>query len=75
MFENTENISYFLIRGLRNEYDMASEENMRKWIRELNPSVQTVYFFCDPEYEHISSSQIKSLKMFSPESVEKYIVR
>lgn len=75
LFKNTENINYFLIRGLRNEYDMASEENMRKWIHELNHSVQTVYFFCDAEYEHISSSQIKSLRIFSPESVEKYIVR
>ena len=69
------NVKYFLIRGLRNEYDLQLEENMRRWIKELDASIEIVYFFCDSQYEHISSSMLKDLAKIDPDFVDKYIVK
>lgn len=69
------NVKYFLIRGLRNEYDLQLEENMRRWIKELDASVEIVYFFCDSQYEHISSTMLKDLAKIDSDFVDKYIVK
>jgi len=55
---------YFIIRGLRNGYDLHYEEILRKSIEDAFINlyiVNFVYLFCDREYEHISSSMINNL--------------
>lgn len=68
------NVKLFLIRGLRNVYDLGYEENMRKVVLDIRPDIEFVYFFCDPKYEHVSSSMIRGLLKFSPEEAQKYLV-
>jgi len=62
----------FLIRGLRNGVDLAYEQNQVRFLKEIDPSLKVVYFVCDPQYEHISSSALRNLKKFSPKAYEAY---
>ncbi len=71
--EEFKNIDYFLIRGLRNEADVPQEENFRKVVHDINPSIKFSYFFS--EKSHISSSMIRGLMKFSSQEAERYIVR
>jgi pantetheine-phosphate adenylyltransferase len=68
------NVEFTMIRGLRNEYDMAAEENLRKWVQESDPTIRFIYFISDSSLEHVSSSTIKGLLRFDPELAKKYIV-
>jgi len=51
----------FLVRGLRNQYDLQSEDVLRKSIKDFLPEQKFVYLFCDREYEHVSSSLIRDI--------------
>ena len=73
--KNGINIEYTMIRGFRNGYDIPSEENMKKWVRECDPSIQFIYIASDPEFEHISSSAIKDVMIFDQQIVKKFIVK
>lgn len=63
-----------MIRGLLNEFDLNTEENMRRWVHDLDPGVRFVYLFCDASLEHVSSSQIKGLSAFDPTLISRYLV-
>lgn len=52
----------FVVRGLRNAYDLQHEEALRNVIKDFLPDLEFVYYFCDKEYEHISSSVIRDIK-------------
>ncbi len=54
-----------VVRGLRNSTDFQYEQNQYRYIQELMPSIKIVNVFCDKEYEHISSSGIRTLEKFS----------
>ncbi|MBN2796011.1 MAG: adenylyltransferase/cytidyltransferase family protein [Clostridia bacterium] len=51
----------FVVRGLRNAYDLQHEEGLRNVIKDFLPNQEFVYYFCDKEYEHISSSLIRDI--------------
>jgi pantetheine-phosphate adenylyltransferase len=53
-----------VIRGLRNSTDFDYEQNQYRYIQELMPGIRIVNIFCDKEYEHISSSGIRTLEKF-----------
>lgn len=72
--EKEYNADVTLIRGLRNEYDLNSEQNMISFIREMYPELKVVYFLCEAKYQHISSSAIRSIRGFSSKEYEKYLV-
>lgn len=58
LFENPPpNVSLFLIRGLRNVYDLGYEETLRKTIHDINPDIQFSYFFCARESTNTSVHQ------------------
>ncbi len=71
--DNNDNIDYFLIRGLRNEADVAQEENFRKVVHDIDRSIKFSYFFS--EKSHISSSMIRGLMKFSPSIAGGYIIK
>jgi len=74
LFKNApSNVEYFLVRGLRNEADVAQEENFRKVVHDIDPSIKFAYFFS--ELSHISSSMIRGLMPFDKEVAERYIVK
>lgn len=54
-----------VIRGLRNSTDFQYEQNQYRYIQELMPNIRIVNIFCDKEFEHISSSGIRTLKQFN----------
>ncbi len=54
-----------VIRGLRNSTDFQYEQNQYRYIQELMPNIKIVNIFCDKEYEHISSSGIRTLERFN----------
>lgn len=54
-----------VIRGLRNSTDFQYEQNQYRYIQELKPDIKIVNIFCDKEFEHISSSGIRTLEKFS----------
>jgi pantetheine-phosphate adenylyltransferase len=54
-----------IIRGLRNSTDFQYEQNQYRYIQELKPHVRIVNVFCDKEFEHISSSGIRTLEKYN----------
>lgn len=54
-----------VIRGLRNSTDFDYEQNQYRYIQELMPEINIVSIFCDKEFEHISSSGIRTLEKFN----------
>ena len=54
-----------VIRGLRNSTDFQYEQNQYRYLQELMPTIRIVNIFCDKEYEHISSSGIRTLEQFN----------
>lgn len=52
----------FVVRGLRNAYDLQHEEALRNVIKDFLHDLEFVYYFCDKEYEHISSSVIRDIR-------------
>lgn len=53
-----------LIRGLRNSTDLQYEQTQYRFLQDLNPDIKIVSIFCDKEYEHISSSAIRTLEKY-----------
>lgn len=54
-----------VIRGLRNSTDFDYEQNQYRYIQELMPEIRIVNIFCDKEFEHISSSGIRTLEKYN----------
>lgn len=53
-----------VVRGLRNSTDFQYEQNQYRYIQELKPDINIVNIFCDKEFEHISSSGIRTLEKY-----------
>jgi pantetheine-phosphate adenylyltransferase len=54
-----------VIRGLRNSTDFQYEQNQYRYIQELMPDIKIINIFCDKEFEHISSSGIRTLERYN----------
>lgn len=63
--------SVVLVRGLRNASDLAYEQNLYSFLKDIKPDIKIVSLFCDVEYLHYSSSGIKSLPV---ELQQKYLI-
>jgi pantetheine-phosphate adenylyltransferase len=63
-----------VIRGLRNSVDLQYEMNQYRYFQDLMPRIQMVSIFCDKEFEHISSSGIRTLKPFGWDKVKNYLI-
>lgn len=63
-----------IIRGLRNSVDLQYEMNQYRYFQDLMPNVQMVSIFCDKEFEHISSSGIRTLQPFGYDKISCYMV-
>ena len=66
--------SVTLIRGLRNSVDLQYEMNQYRYFQDLIPNIQMVSIFCDKEFEHISSSGIRTLSKFGLDKVKDYLL-
>lgn len=63
-FIDTLHYDVTVIRGLRNSTDFQYEQNQYRYIQELKPDIKIVSIFCNKEFEHISSSGIRTLEKF-----------
>lgn len=53
-----------LIRGLRNSDDFNSEKTQLEYLKYLDKNIKVMFLMCDNEYQHISSSGIRTLQKF-----------
>ncbi len=63
-----------LVRGLRNIYDLNAEQNMLAFVRAMYPELKVIYFMCEPQFAHISSSALRDIQKFSDAEYQKYLV-
>jgi len=63
-----------LLRGIRNGADLSYESNQLSFIRDIRPNTRVIFIPADKEFEHISSSAIRSLMKFDVEAAKKYLV-
>jgi len=62
-----------LIRGLRNGYDLQSESDYMRMVRDAYP-VNFVHFVSRSELSHLSSTGVRELSSFDPIAAERYLV-
>jgi pantetheine-phosphate adenylyltransferase len=72
--KESEGYKVVLVRGLRNGDDLAYEDNQLKFINDFKKNIDVVFFRCDEEFQHISSSAIRNLQSFRPGSGDKYLI-
>jgi pantetheine-phosphate adenylyltransferase len=72
--KESEGYKVVLIRGLRNGDDLAYEDNQLKFINDFKKDIDVVFFRCDEQFKHISSSAIRNLQSFRPGSGDKYLI-
>lgn len=63
-----------LVRGLRNETDLAYEVNMEFFNRGLSEKIDTIYLTTKPEHREISSSRVRELICFEAD-IAPYVPR
>jgi len=64
-FLNTLEYDVTVIRGLRNAIDLNYENTQLQFLRDMKPDIKVCYIPCDYEFQHISSSAIRSLEKFN----------
>ena len=62
-----------LVRGLRNGYDLEAENTLITYMKDMYPELRVVYLPCEKQYDHISSSNIRSIRKYGDELVKKYL--
>lgn len=63
-FIDTLDYNVTLIRGLRNSTDLQYELTQYKYLLDFKPDIKVISIFCDKQYEHISSSALRSLEKY-----------
>lgn len=76
LVEDYENEGYnvVVVRGLRNGADLDYEVNQMRFVDDFKKDINVVYITCDKEFEHVSSSSIRSLQSFRPGTGDKYLI-
>lgn len=62
-----------LIRGLRNGYDLEAENTLITYMKDMYPDLNVIYIPCDKEFEHISSSAIRTIRKHGDDLVQRYL--
>lgn len=63
-----------VIRGLRNTTDMQYELNQYQWLKLTKPDINVICIFSDNEFNHISSSGIRTMIDNGSDAADKYVV-
>lgn len=72
LFCHEDGIEKYLIRGLRNGFDVNYESMLRSFINDTQ-EVPVILFLCDKQYEHVSSTLIRSLQQHNENIANKYL--
>ncbi len=62
----------FLIRGVRNAFDITTENDIALINKELCDNIETIVFFANPKYHILSSSFVRELWLLN-QDYSKYI--
>jgi pantetheine-phosphate adenylyltransferase len=54
----------FILRGLRTSVDFEFERTIGQVNRQLDPSIETVFVLCNPEYASLSSSIVREVHKY-----------
>ena len=73
-FINSKTYPLTLVRGLRNGQDLQYEQNIRSTIKDLDPDINIVYYLCDSDVEHVSSSMVRDVHSYNPNAASKYLI-
>lgn len=65
---------YTLVRGIRNEYDIAAEMNYMAWVHEIE-DIPFVHIFCDERNIKVSSSVLRDFSKIGGFNIRKWIVQ
>ncbi len=68
-FLNTLPYEATVVRGLRNSTDFHYEQNQYRYLQELKADIKIINIFCDKNFEHISSSGIRTLQKFNKHQI------
>lgn len=63
-FMKNNNIKYN-VRGIRNAVDMEYENSLDAFNKRVNPDMETVMFFTDSSFNHLSSSSVRALLKYN----------
>ena len=61
-----------IIRGVRNEHDMAYEKDLAEKMKEFDPNFKTEIIWCDDKYAEISSTAVREALMNGGD-IEKFL--
>ncbi len=53
---------YYIIRGLRNGFDLSAEQSYMFHLKNMGVTIPILHYVCDPEFQNISSSDIRALE-------------
>lgn len=64
-----------IIRGLRSGHDLDYEVTLRKFVHDINPDIEFVYFVPRThDLYHVSSSMIREIAQYDKKLAKKYII-
>lgn len=61
-----------ILKGIRTVFDFEYELQMATVNKELNSEIETICMMADPQYSHISSSNVKQVAQFGG-NIEKFV--
>lgn len=64
-----------VIRGLRNGFDLQYETNLLRALQDYKPDIKVLFFLCDKEFDHVSSTLYRLCELDKPFSGHKYVAK
>lgn len=64
-----------VIRGLRNGFDLQYETNLLRALQDFKPDIKVLFFLCDKEFDHVSSSLYRLCEADKPFSGHIYLAK
>jgi pantetheine-phosphate adenylyltransferase len=64
-----------VVRGIRNNLDLASEIALQRLFSDLFPKFNAIHILTDREYQHISSTMVRNISQIRPGSEGIYLVK
>lgn len=64
-----------IIRGLRNGFDLQYETNLLRALQDYKPDIKVLFFLCDKEFDHVSSSLYRLCEADKPFSGHRYLAK
>ena len=64
-----------IVRGLRQGFDLHYEMNLLRVMQDFKPDIKVMYFVCDKEFDHVSSSVYRFCEIEKPGSGHRYLAK